>query len=58
MKEVGGAGFGKQNAIWKFNTKLFCDELLNDFVVDKIVEVDTPDNQIKNLWTIFSVTKK
>jgi len=58
LKEVGGAGFGKQNAIWKFNTKLFCDELLNDFVVDKIVEVDTPDNQIKNLWTIFSVTKK
>jgi 2-polyprenyl-3-methyl-5-hydroxy-6-metoxy-1,4-benzoquinol methylase len=57
LHEVGGAGFGKQNAIWKFNSKLFYDDIGDEFKVINIRNVDTPDGAKKNLWTVGLLTK-
>lgn len=54
LANIGGAGFGKQNALWKFNSEKLYDELVcwcNAELLEKI-PVDTPDGQVKNLWTI------
>lgn len=60
LREIGGAGHGKQNAIWKFNTDTLEKELKEEFVlnvVDKVM-IDTPDGAVKNLWTIFLLRKE
>ena len=59
LDEIGGAGHGKQNAIWKFDTDVLSNELVSDFNLKIIqrVQIDTPDGMIKNLWTIFLCKK-
>lgn len=57
LHEVGGAGFGKQNAIWKFNSQLFFDEIGDKFKIIEVRNVDTPDGAIKNLWTVGLLIK-
>jgi trans-aconitate methyltransferase len=54
LAEVGGAGLGRNNGVWKFNTDKFYDELaeLSDVSLIEKIAVDTPDGQRKNLWTI------
>lgn len=55
VEEIGGAGFGKQNALWKFNTDRLYEEIVQEREGAKLLEkipVDTPDGQRKNLWTV------
>ena len=54
LVEIGGAGFGKQNAVWKFNTDKLYEEIARGCGVTLLekIPVDTPDGQRKNLWTI------
>lgn len=58
LHQIGGAGFGKQNAIWKFNSELFFKEIQSDFELIELERIDTPDGEIKNLWTIGLLRKK
>ena len=32
LKEIGGASYGRQNAIWKFNTMLLCKEIEDKYL--------------------------
>jgi len=59
LNEIGGAGHGKQNAVWKFNTETFKNELVASFplVLEEEIRIDTPDGQIKNLWTVLLFQK-
>lgn len=59
LHEIGGAGFGRQNAIWKFNTAVLEKELISEYPLELIetVPIDTPDGLIKNLWTVFLLRK-
>ena len=59
LNEIGGAGFGKQNAVWKFNSNTFCLELSNKFSIElkKIIPVDTDDGLKRNLWSILLFKK-
>lgn len=59
LREIGGAGYGKQNALWKFNTDILEKELTTEYPLRLIekVPVDTPDGEIKNLWTVFLFEK-
>lgn len=54
LLEIGGAGFGRQNALWKFNTEKLFKELVenNNVTLVEKKSVDTPDGQRKNLWTV------
>ncbi len=66
FKEIGGASFGKQNAIWKFNTRQFADEIaeeynlvLSDFV--KIGAEPLPHQtkeQAQNIFTVFTFSRQ
>jgi 2-polyprenyl-3-methyl-5-hydroxy-6-metoxy-1,4-benzoquinol methylase len=60
LHEIGGAGYGRQNAVWKFNTDALEKELVSEFPLDLVekVQVDTPDGEVKNLWTVFLLRKK
>jgi 2-polyprenyl-3-methyl-5-hydroxy-6-metoxy-1,4-benzoquinol methylase len=60
LKEIGGAGHGRQNAIWKFSTYILRNELISEYALELIekIPIDTPDGEIKNLWTIFLLRKK
>ena len=66
LNEVGGASFGKQNAIWKFNTKLLCDEIKHNFhlvIIDYIKIGAKPIKgqtleQAKNIFTIMVFKRK
>ena len=60
LQEVGGGGFGKQNAVWKFNTNVLIDELKRDCGLNfkERIPVDTPDGEIKELWTIMIFKKR
>ena len=66
LSEIGGAGFGKQNAIWKFNTKKFSEELrikynlsLVDYVpVDAKPLPSQTEEQASNIFTIIIFKKK
>ena len=58
LREIGGAGFGRQNAIWKFNSARFFHEMQKDFNVVRIKKIDTPDGKIRNLWTVGLLRKK
>ena len=59
LGQIGGAGHGKQNAVWKFNSSAFEKEVINRFPLESVKEipVDTPDGEIKNLWTIIAFKK-
>ena len=54
LAEVGGAGFGRQHAVWKFNSDRLYEELASGgrVVLDEKRPVDTPDGQRQNLWTV------
>jgi len=55
LAEIGGAGFGRQNALWKFNTDKLYEEIVRGRPNVKLLEkipVDTPDGQRRNLWTV------
>jgi len=63
--EIGGASFGKQNAIWKFNTKLLCKQV-EDFFPLKLINYEKigakPINnqtaeQAKNLFSVMVFEK-
>ncbi len=59
LKEIGGGGFGKQNAVWKFNNTTLIKEIekkCNLKLVERI-PVDTPDGKIKELWSIMIFEK-
>jgi len=54
LDEIGGAGFGRQNALWKFNTEILYREIAEQsgVTIEQVVPVDTPDGERCNLWTI------
>lgn len=60
LHEIGGAGYGKQNAVWKFNADLFKEEIVNEYPLElvKMVPINTPDGMIQNLWTVFLLRKR
>lgn len=59
LQEIGGAGYGKQNAIWKFNANLLENEIVTQYPIRLIkkIPIDTPDGEIRNLWTVFLFRK-
>jgi 2-polyprenyl-3-methyl-5-hydroxy-6-metoxy-1,4-benzoquinol methylase len=66
LSEIGGASFGKQNAIWKFNTKTLAEEIENEFSLElldfiKIGAEPFPHQtaeQAANLFTVMLFRKK
>jgi len=65
LNEIGGASFGKQNAIWKFNTRLLCKEIENEYsfkLVEYIKIGAKPINnqtkeQASNLFSVMAFSK-
>ncbi|MBN4073025.1 class I SAM-dependent methyltransferase [Crocinitomix catalasitica] len=60
LHQVGGGGYGKQNAVWKFDTKTLIEEIeaSTTLTLEKRIPVDTPDREIKELWSILVFRKK
>jgi len=65
LQEIGGASFGKQNAIWKFNTQTLYNEIEKDFNLEKkdYFKIgakpinDQTEEQASNLFTVMVFKK-
>ncbi len=66
FKEIGGASFGKQNAIWKFNTQHFAEDIAeeNNLVLKDFVKIGAEPlphqtkEQAENIFTVITFIKQ
>ncbi len=58
LYNIGGAGFGRQNALWKFNTEKLTQEIENNFPLKcaEFIGIDADDGT-KNIFTVMLFEK-